>query len=634
MAAQLIFALNESGEIATAVEVENTPPSLLSLIPNQSWPSGTYLINAFDLDDYFFDAQGDVLNYSYSAVQNISVDIDASNNVSFYQDLDFVGNRSVVFYAFDGTYNVSSNTVYLFVVVDDDPPKWSSPSKSRSVIYQNSYVNFTTLWTDNVGLESYVFSINQGGWVNYTGYFSGLQNISAYRVQISAPAGSVVEWMFCAYDTSNNFNCTDIQNFSVSSAPTPVSAPAPQPSAYAGEGAGFLAFLAGKRTQKFELNVDSFKVSLRQGDTETKILEIINTGNTNLSFNLSISGVEKFVTLSEYNFTLLPGEKKRIIVDFSAFKNSFPGQYFGELIVESSQTKRIPLVIDINPLNLQFEVNVSIFEAYKRVKPGEMVKAKIKVRSVQDISPVNLSLYIALKDLYGNIYDSSEESFLFSSSLDLERDLSVPEEVREGEYIFYARASSDDAVAIDSDFFEVGTRLMFAAFLKSSFVFILIVILSVFSAILVSKYRHEREKERILNLYVMLNELRRLVGENKIDEAVELYIKIKTIYKEPVSKSVLENKEKLKEEIKKLANKLRLEKKAMNMSATSEEKEGEKSVEKGKKDVKDSATGEKESVGEKKKEKSSAESEDKEVRAMKNENIKKSSNKLDKLKKI
>ena len=52
-------------------------------------------------------------------------------------------------------YNVfSSNVVYLNVGVDDEPPQWSSLSKSKTTIYQNSYVNFTTNWSDNVGLRS------------------------------------------------------------------------------------------------------------------------------------------------------------------------------------------------------------------------------------------------------------------------------------------------------------------------------------------------------------------------------------------------------------------------------------------------------------------------------------------------
>ena len=577
---QSVCSLNQSGSVVSEIEVPNSPPYLLKPIPNQSWAAGTYLINAFDLDDYFFDPEGYSLNYSYSDVDNITVEIDSSNNVSFYPDLNFTGIRSIVFYASDGEHNASSNIVYLNVGVDNEPPQWSSPQKSKSTIYQNSYVNFTTTWTDNFGLKSYVFSINQGSWVNYSGTFSGLVNVSEYRIQISAPAGSVVRWMFCAYDTSDNLNCTDVQNFSVSArpVPTPPSGGAGGQSYTGEEYGGALGFLTKKKTKKFSVNVNSFKVFLKQGATTTRVLEITNIGNTNLSFNLSINGLEDFVVLSDYNFTILPGEKKKIIVDFNIPEDVFPGQYFGEIVVNSSEVVKIPVVLTINCLDLEFEVNVSIPEKYKRVKPGSLIKANIKIKSLKDISDTNLTLYIALKDFYGNIYDSSRENFLFSSSLDLERNLSIPKNVRAGEYLFYARVSNDKTMVIDCDFFEVGTRLRFAAFLKSSFVFVLILFLSFFAIILVARYRREKEKERILNLYIMLNELKKLIAEGRFDEAAELYIRIKTLYKEPPPRSILENKEELKNEIKKLADQLsekEASKKVESEAGESEKKEAE-----------------------------------------------------------
>ena len=63
------------------------------------------------------------------------------------------------------------------------------------------------------------------------------------------------------------------------------------------------------------------------------------------------------------------------------------------------------------------------------------------------------------------------------------------------------------------------------------------------------KYKRDKKRERLLELYIMINKMKNLIKQNKNEEALKLFIKIKEIYHEPVSKEVLEDKEKLKKEI-------------------------------------------------------------------------------------
>jgi len=561
-----VFAFNESGEIYVGVEVVNSPPSFLSLIPNQSWAMNTNLTGAFLLDDYFSDAEGEVLNYSYSGVDNISLVIGEFGNVSFYSDFGFEGIRNITFYASDGVGNSSSNVVYLKVGLDKESPQWQNASKDKSDISQNDFVNFSAYWSDNEALSSFIFSIYQGSWVNYSDTFSGVNNISLRNFQISAPPSSMVSWFFCGYDTSDNMNCTDVENFSVSSSQTSTSNPSS--SSYGDDdddsesSTSMFDIFKTKETKRFELNVDSFKISLKQGHTETRILEIINTGNTELNFDLTVFGVTDFVKLSDSSFKLQPGEKKRVTIDFSAFSRAFPGQYFGELEVRTdSDHSSIPIVIDVNFLDLEFEVDVDIPDKYDRVRAGKIVFADIKILNVKDISSLNVTLYTALKDFYGNIYDSKQEVVFLTSSLDLVSNFTIPKDVKEGNYLFYARASSGEIVALDSDEFEVGVRVSFAAFLRSSFVFIMIFLFSVFTLVLISKYRQEKQKEKILSLYMTLTQLKEFVKQGRYDDAIDLYVRLKTNYGEIVSNDVLEDRERFKEEIKKLSSKINVDRK-------------------------------------------------------------------------
>ncbi|MBD3253276.1 hypothetical protein GF386_06075 [Candidatus Pacearchaeota archaeon] len=214
-------------------------------------------------------------------------------------------------------------------------------------------------------------------------------------------------------------------------------------------------------------------------------------------------------------------------------------------------------MIDVNKLDLEFEVDVNISEKYKRIRAGNDVKANITIINLKDISFSDVTLYIALKDFYGNIYDSSDEPISFQQSLSVERSLNMPPDASNGEYLFYARVFNENSSSIDSDIFYVGLKFKFAAFLKSSFIFVLISVLCIFSVILTLRYIREKQKERILSLYLLLNELKSLIKEGKYDKAIELYTRVKSAYGEPVSKSAIENKEKLRQEIDLLSKNLK-----------------------------------------------------------------------------
>ena len=581
-------------EVLTEMNILNGPPSLIQNIPNFTWATNENLINAFNLDNYFLDSEGLDLVYSSSSTSNITVLINNSN-VSFYPNLNFAGTETVFFYASDGEENSTSNLVYLNVGTDTEPPKYSFLGKSISEIYQNSYVTFSAIWDDNVGLKEYTFSINQGGtWINYTNLFNGIQNLSSYTKQISAGGGSTVYWYFCAKDTSSNSNCSSTQSFVVSTRTfiTPPSSSSSSNSDSSSSSSSFaknfiLPILERERVENFTLSVDSFLISLKQGGSATRIIEITNIGNTNLSFNLSFEKTNGFkALLSEKGFTLEAGKSKKITIDFIFPKDIDPGQYFSLLVIDSIYQIKIPLVFEINPLNVDLDLKVNIFEEFKIIKPNEFVKANITISHVNDKIPLNLTLYYDIKDYYGNIYNSKEESILLESSLNLERNLSLFEDFPIGNYLFYARASDEDYIAMNSDSFEVGLKFLFSSFLKSSFIFILVLSFSIFSFLLLLKYKHEKNKEELLELYIKLLELKKLIHEGNYDSAANLFILIKKHYGEYISKDALNDRELLKKEIQKLTKKFDLESKPLikkhlkegkEVKSTKEDKEFEES---------------------------------------------------------
>ncbi len=109
-------------------EIANTPPVLISPIPNQTWPRGTKL-SVIDLDDYFIDPDNDPLTYSWDIdTTRINVSIDRANIVTFDPDISFYGFAQITFYANDGYDSTPSNPVTLEVVFRPLPRPTPIPS--------------------------------------------------------------------------------------------------------------------------------------------------------------------------------------------------------------------------------------------------------------------------------------------------------------------------------------------------------------------------------------------------------------------------------------------------------------------------------------------------------------------------
>ena len=574
-----------SADILTSLDIPNSPPFLIKDIPNQSWPENQNHLNAFDLDDYFSDADSPNLSYYNSSVEDIYVFIDPlTNEVSFFPREGFTGTRNVTFYASDSIYDTLSNVVMLYVGLDSSPPNWSSPNISKQTVYQNDIITFVTNWTDDRGLGRYIFSINQGaGWENYSSTnFSGLENVSFRNIQIRAPPLNTVYWRFYAFDTSENMNLTPIQSFVVSTQQIP--------GGYSGGGGSSgdsgkdpsrlvdrilsKIEIQKRKSENFQLSISELRVSLKQGSSKTRVLKITNTGLEEIPILLSSRKINNFTIFSETNITILPGKSKEITIDFYAPERTIPGQYFGYIDVKSPKVnKSIPTVLDVQAIDLEFDLILNLSEGYSLVKPGKNIKFNISLFNIKDLKEVNASLYYAIKDYEGKVYNFSEEEIVFFYNVFLERELQVPSLTPEGNYLIYARASDEKNIAIDSVPFEVGTRFNFASFFKIGSISFLILLVAILLAILMVKHKRDKKKERLLELYIMLNRLKSLIKQNKEDEALKLFIKIKDIYREPIPKEVFDDRERLKKEISDLYNSFTKDSKEIPKVNTSEKKE-------------------------------------------------------------
>jgi hypothetical protein len=100
-----------------------------SNIENQTVAVGASSSSVFDLDDYFFDSEGAVLEYNVTTTSYSTVSIDGDNIVSITGGAS-AGVDSIIFSASDGINSTNSNTVQITVSAGGGEATGSSSSSS------------------------------------------------------------------------------------------------------------------------------------------------------------------------------------------------------------------------------------------------------------------------------------------------------------------------------------------------------------------------------------------------------------------------------------------------------------------------------------------------------------------------
>lgn len=130
-----------------------------------------------------------------------------------------VGNWSLGCIAFDGTANssqVNSTNVTISEGAADNPPTYSNFGSNTSTPKINEYVNFYSQWTDDKGLDKYIFSWNGTGascntWANDTAASFQTGNWTNTTKQIPAACvGKTIGYRFYGNDSAGQWNSTGI----------------------------------------------------------------------------------------------------------------------------------------------------------------------------------------------------------------------------------------------------------------------------------------------------------------------------------------------------------------------------------------------------------------------------------------
>jgi hypothetical protein len=138
--------LDSSFQDVTVTVTVDYPPELITPLPDVVFLEDMPLINAFDLDSYFLDVDGDVLYYT-TGNKFVSISINSDQSVDFTAPKDWFGMESVYFRATDPTGALQQDLVMVTVLPVNDPPKISAippqygNESERWVLNLESYIN-------------------------------------------------------------------------------------------------------------------------------------------------------------------------------------------------------------------------------------------------------------------------------------------------------------------------------------------------------------------------------------------------------------------------------------------------------------------------------------------------------------
>jgi hypothetical protein len=103
---------------------EDNVPQLSKELPDVTLYEGEIKYNVFNLDDYFYDPDGDAVYFSYG-YSKINIKINENNSVDFLAEGDWNGEEIVTFRARDPSSAIVEDTILVRVIPVNDPPSIS-----------------------------------------------------------------------------------------------------------------------------------------------------------------------------------------------------------------------------------------------------------------------------------------------------------------------------------------------------------------------------------------------------------------------------------------------------------------------------------------------------------------------------
>ena len=219
------------------------------------------------------------------------------------------------------------------------------------------------------------------------------------------------------------------------------------------------------------------RISIPLGGEYPASIKVSNDERTKQDFKVSFNNFDRLAKVEEGEFTLNPGEDKKINILFKDEKN-VPGVYVGKLIISTSLKKEeIPVIFMLEDPNNAFAIILDSIPKYDSVYPGGKVGVEIKVYDLIGSTIPTVDAAYLIKNFEDDVIFTGEGNLIVGGGSKTEL-ISIPLDWKKGDYIFMTSIDYKGTNSFGSYLFTISDKE--STNLSGTFnIFIIIVIILV-----------------------------------------------------------------------------------------------------------------------------------------------------------
>lgn len=211
-------------------------------------------------------------------------------------------------------------------------------------------------------------------------------------------------------------------------------------------------------------------VSLRQGETKSIRLLVVNEFYREVRVDISRIGLENLLTsISETEFFLEVNESKEIILAFIAPEDIDPNVYIGKIFANTKTSSReILLSVEVESEEYLFDVILDIPKDPNVFKAGEEIISSLNFFNL-GAGQVDVDVEYLILNEEGEIVFGEKQVLIIGTSISLTKSFKLPDNLDDGNYLFYVKVNYDDKTASASRWFVIETKTELQKMFENAF---------------------------------------------------------------------------------------------------------------------------------------------------------------------
>jgi len=242
----------------------------------------------------------------------------------------------------------------------------------------------------------------------------------------------------------------------------------------------------------FSLDKTFLPIEVKKGTEYQKQITITNTGSRDLTIDVSIENLDRFIFPEIETFVLRVGESKTIKFNIYVSEKEKADVYIGRINFDSEKISKFAnVVLDVEEKVALFDIKTTILR--KIVTPGSKIFANLEVLNLGDLKDVDVELQYHILDAENKTYNPKKETFALKDYFSGEKFLTIPKDMKFGDYLFYSKVSYGNVSADSYDTFTVSSGIL-GMVIFYIIIAIMVVGMALLTKVLIDNVKKENEE--------------------------------------------------------------------------------------------------------------------------------------------